>query len=202
MACLGGRIRRSPDEANNWWLDSSDDEPTEEQARATINHVTISGRVFQPTLRTQESEPITNERDGSSQDSNEKGLVAKPLAKTPMQMSVWELLVSSKEHRDALVENLSAVPTTTTITPNELCCIVQGMREPAAEISFTKEDLPAEGAVNNKALFIQVEVKRRPLSCVMVDDGSALNICPNENVGTARANNGRHQAHRDGYPGL
>ncbi|WCJ43871.1 hypothetical protein M5689_024580 [Euphorbia peplus] len=183
MACLGGRIRRSLNEASNWWSDSSDDKPTEEQAKAVINHVTISGRVFQPALRTQEPEPTTNERDGSGQDPNGKGMVAKQLAKTPMQMSVCELLVSSKEHRDALIENLSTVPTVATITPNELCCIVQGMREPAAEISFTKEDLPAEGAIHNKALFIQVEVKGRPLSCVMVDDGSALNICPKKMLG-------------------
>lgn len=50
-------------------------------------------------------------------------------------------------------------------------------------IVFTDDDLPLEGREHNKALFIKAEVKRKSTSCVMVDDGSAINVCPSFQAG-------------------
>ena len=45
-------------------------------------------------------------------------------------------------------------------------------------ITFSDADLPVEGRNHNRALFILAEVKEKRTSYVMVDDGSAINICP------------------------
>ena len=45
-------------------------------------------------------------------------------------------------------------------------------------ISFYESDLPPEGTAHNKALFIKVEIMDKQIPCVMVDNGSALNLCP------------------------
>ena len=45
-------------------------------------------------------------------------------------------------------------------------------------ITFSDADLPVEGRNHNRALFISAEVKGKRTSYVMVDDGSAINVCP------------------------
>ena len=45
-------------------------------------------------------------------------------------------------------------------------------------ITFYDEDLPLEGRNHNRTLFIPDEVNGKRTSCVMVDDGSAINVCP------------------------
>ena len=43
---------------------------------------------------------------------------------------------------------------------------------------FTDEDFSLEGKDHHKALFIKAEVKGKLTCCVMVDNGSAINVCP------------------------
>ena len=43
---------------------------------------------------------------------------------------------------------------------------------------FTDDDLPLEGRDHHKALFIKASVKGKLTYCVMVDNGSAINIFP------------------------
>ena len=43
---------------------------------------------------------------------------------------------------------------------------------------FTKEELLMERRGHNRVLFIRAEVNGRKSSCVMVDDGSSINVCP------------------------
>ena len=43
---------------------------------------------------------------------------------------------------------------------------------------FTDDDLPLQGRDHSKALFIKVEVKRKLTCYVLVDNGSAINVCP------------------------
>ena len=45
-------------------------------------------------------------------------------------------------------------------------------------ITFSDADLLAKGRNHNRALFIQTEVKGKRTSYVMVDDSSAINVCP------------------------
>nr|XP_027122911.1 uncharacterized protein LOC113739775 [Coffea arabica] len=48
----------------------------------------------------------------------------------------------------------------------------------SSRISFSDEDLTAEGIGHNKALYISVRCNGKLLPKVLIDNGSALNICP------------------------
>ena len=49
---------------------------------------------------------------------------------------------------------------------------------PLGAIVFSDDDLPLEGRDHHRALFIKAEVKGKITCCVMVDNGSAINVCP------------------------
>ena len=48
---------------------------------------------------------------------------------------------------------------------------------PEGAIVFSNDDLPLQGRDHYKALFIKVEVKEKITYCVMVDNGSTINVC-------------------------
>ncbi|KAF2315687.1 hypothetical protein GH714_040216 [Hevea brasiliensis] len=50
--------------------------------------------------------------------------------------------------------------------------------EDGGHITFSDHDLPAEGRNHNRALFVTAEVGGWKVPCVMIDDGSAINVCP------------------------
>ena len=84
--------------------------------------------------------------------------------------------MSSKKHRDALVKALDDAKIATDASPYEM--IVSLMKTPSNAITFSYEDLPPEGRIHNHPLLIQAIVRSKNTSCVMVDDGSAINVCP------------------------
>ena len=84
--------------------------------------------------------------------------------------------MSSKKHRDALIKALNDTKIATNASTCEM--IASLMKAPANTIFFSDEDLPPEGRVHNRPLFIQAIVKSKKTSYVMVDDGSAINIYP------------------------
>ena len=45
-------------------------------------------------------------------------------------------------------------------------------------MAFTDKDLPPNGARHNRALYITVECLKAKVSRVLVDFGSAMNVCP------------------------
>jgi len=47
-----------------------------------------------------------------------------------------------------------------------------------AAITFSQEDLPAEGFEHARPLYVTVECKDLKIPVVLVDNGSALNVCP------------------------
>ncbi|XP_070013545.1 uncharacterized protein [Nicotiana sylvestris] len=46
------------------------------------------------------------------------------------------------------------------------------------QITFSKNDLPSEGAAHNKALHLTVKCKGHYVKRVMLDGGSGVDICP------------------------
>ncbi|XP_069143297.1 uncharacterized protein [Solanum lycopersicum] len=103
--------------------------------------------------------------------------IVKHLEKTPAQISVWALLMSSQSHRQALMKALddTYVPSGTS-SDNVAAMIhrvIQGHR-----ISFCDDELPSEGRAHNKALHITVVCRGKIVNRVLVDDGYGLNICP------------------------
>ena len=90
--------------------------------------------------------------------------------------SVWELLMHSRDHREALVLALDQKRISMSCTPEQM---VGALTEtPLGTIIFSDDDLPLEGKDHHRALFIKAEVKGKITYCVMVDNGSAINVCP------------------------
>src|SRR2546425_2345249 len=101
--------------------------------------------------------------------------VLKQLKRTKADVSVWDLVMASKDHREALLRALVNVRVSTEAAAEDLIALIQ---RPQLEITFSDKDLPTEGRNHIKPLFIQAEVNGRQTRNVMVDDGSALNVCP------------------------
>ena len=73
-----------------------------------------------------------------------------------------------------MVEALSKI-----VVPEDanLVMFVRLVQKEARQIIFSDEELPAEGRNHNRPLFIRAEVKGNKTSCVMVDDGTSINVC-------------------------
>ena len=57
--------------------------------------------------------------------------------------------------------------------------IVRSLTEtPLGAILFSNDDLLLEGRDHHRSLFIKAKVKGKMTCCVMVDNGSAINVCP------------------------
>ncbi|KAF2283469.1 hypothetical protein GH714_027678 [Hevea brasiliensis] len=99
-----------------------------------------------------------------------------PMEKDNASVTVWELLLASEKHRTALTKALSVLKVSTEITPEEIAKVV--LIEDGGHITFSDHDLPAEGRNHSRALFVTAEVGGWKVPCVMIDDGSAINVCP------------------------
>ena len=128
----------------------------------------------------QEKEAKSRKGEAEKQKNDEEGkkgkgpLTAKRDEKT--LASVWELLMNSKAHREALVLALDHKKLPTSISPEQMVCSL--IETTPGTVIFTDDDLPLEGRDHHKALFIKAEVKRKLTTCIMVDNGSAINVCP------------------------
>ncbi|KAF2296014.1 hypothetical protein GH714_035677 [Hevea brasiliensis] len=83
---------------------------------------------------------------------------------------------SQEKHRIALTKALSVLKVSMEITPEEIVKVV--LIEDGGHITFSDHDLPAEGRNHSRALFMTAEVRGWNVPCVMIDDGSAINVCP------------------------
>ena len=61
-------------------------------------------------------------------------------------------------------------------TPKDM--IASLIPKPSGIVSFSNSDLSLEGKAHNKPFFIQMVMRAKKTSCVMVDDGSTINVCP------------------------
>ena len=82
----------------------------------------------------------------------------------------------SSSHMKALVKALTKMSIQTNATPEAMVAKITENKQ--GVVTFSDADLPIEGRNYNRALFIPVEVKGKRTSYVMVDDGSAINVCP------------------------
>ncbi|XP_075103689.1 uncharacterized protein LOC142178258 [Nicotiana tabacum] len=103
--------------------------------------------------------------------------VINQLQKSPAQVSLLSLLISSNEHQKVLIKTLNEayVPIETTVEQ------LERMAErffTVNQISFSKNELPPEGAAQNKALHLTVKCEGYYVKRVMVDGESGIDICP------------------------
>ncbi|XP_077221707.1 uncharacterized protein LOC143855475 [Tasmannia lanceolata] len=147
-----------------------------------LRHVTRGGRVFKPAkLRAENLTKAvrTAENQGQnmpSADEEEDNLLKQP-KKTQANVSIWGLLMSSSKHRKVVLKELNAAQVLTEITPDELVSLVAVARTSKA-VSFSDNDLPPEGRDHTHSLKITIICNKKRVPEVLVDNGSALNICP------------------------
>ena len=85
-------------------------------------------------------------------------------------------MASSNTHRDALIRALNQIIVDTTTTLGGLIHFLT--TDKATCIVFSDDDLPPEGSDHVRPLFIDVACSGRRVSLVLLDNGSALNVCP------------------------
>ncbi|XP_071933141.1 uncharacterized protein [Coffea arabica] len=103
--------------------------------------------------------------------------VVEKLSKSPAQISMLDLLFSSDMHRDALIELLTKAQIPKDISVDNFSHVVGNVLF-TKQITFSDDELPIEGIGHNKALYIVVRCNEKMLPKVLIDNGSALNICP------------------------
>ena len=85
-------------------------------------------------------------------------------------------MASSSTHKDALVRALGQIRVDTATTPEGLIHMLTADR--ATCIAFSDDDLPPEGSNHVRPLFIDVACLGRRVPSVLLDNDSALNVCP------------------------
>ncbi|RVW60923.1 hypothetical protein CK203_049260 [Vitis vinifera] len=137
-----------------------------------IQIVTRSGRIAQPPPPVRPFEGTTSHEEVRREDDE----VLRQLQSTQARISIWSLLASSSTHRDALIRALSQIRVETTTTPEGLIHMMTAGR--ATCIVFSDDDLPPDGLDHVRPLYITVGCSGRRVPSVLLDNGSALNVCP------------------------
>ncbi|XP_074298824.1 uncharacterized protein LOC141629772 [Silene latifolia] len=197
-------ILRSENEINGVWADDEDDiyltegaiiPRTQEEIsklRKDVlesNHLTRSGRpyrvekanhvsIFGDSPSKTPTKEATSVRALGEGSTSEASLI-KQLQKTKADVSIWELMLSSFEHRQALLQALMNMTVSPHITPYDVVSFVaQNQPRLTNAITFSDEDLPSFGPQHCLAMYITVECHHKRLPMTLVDDGSAVNVLP------------------------
>ncbi|PKI41444.1 hypothetical protein CRG98_038160 [Punica granatum] len=98
------------------------------------------------------------------------------MGKSPAHISLLAFLLGSEPHREALLKVLTAaqIPKETALERIEetISSIFSN------DISFSDDELPSEGWAHSRALHIVCKCNNFIIGRVMIDNGSALNVCP------------------------
>ena len=137
-----------------------------------VQIVTRSGRVAQPPSI---DRPFAG-TDAKDEIQREDDEILCQLCATQARISIWSLLASSSTHRDALIRALNQIRVDTATTPGGLIHFLTANR--ATCIVFSDDYLPPKGLHHVRPLFINVACLGRRVPFVLLDNGSAQNVCP------------------------
>ena len=137
-----------------------------------VHIVMRSGRVAQPPLIDRPFAGI----DARDEIQREDGEILLQLRTTQARISIWSLLASSNTHRDAFIRVLSQIRVDTATTPGGLIHFLTVDR--ATCIVFSDNDLPPEISDHVHPLLIGVACSGHRVSSDLLDNDSALNVCP------------------------
>ena len=112
-------------------------------------------------------------RDETVREGDE---ILKQLQSTQARISIWSLLTSSTTHRETLIKALSQIRVDTTTLLEGLIHMLRVGR--ASCIVFSENDLPPKGSDHTRPLHIPVGCLGHRVPSVLLDNGSALNVCP------------------------
>ena len=95
--------------------------------------------------------------------------------KSPSEISILALLLSSEVHREALLKVLKEMHVPTSITDSSFIGMVSLMLA-TNQISFSDDELPPKGKDHTLAIHIVVKCEDMIVTRVLVDNGSTLNV--------------------------
>ena len=84
--------------------------------------------------------------------------------------------MTSEKYWNTLVRALDDTKISLDTTPKDMVTLL--LPKPSSIVSFSDSNLPLERKAHNRPLFIQVVMRAKKTSCVMVDDGSSINVFP------------------------
>ncbi|PKI68255.1 hypothetical protein CRG98_011335 [Punica granatum] len=94
---------------------------------------------------------------------------------SPAHISLLALLLGSKPHREALLRVLTAAQVPKETPPDRIEETIGSIF--SNTISFSDDELPSEGWSHSRALHIVCKCNNYIIGRVMIDNGSALNVC-------------------------
>ncbi|XP_077221691.1 uncharacterized protein LOC143855455 [Tasmannia lanceolata] len=169
--------------SNQSYVFQCEDEEKESESLYVLRlrHVTRGGRVFKPAeLRVDNPAEVARGVDNQKQKQRfeeEEDNLLNQLKKTQANVSIWGLLMASPKHRQVVLCELNSSQVSVEITPDELVGLV-AMTKASKALSFSDEDLLSEGKDHTRPLKITLLCNQKKVSEVLVDNGSALNVCP------------------------
>ncbi|KAA3483834.1 gag/pol polyprotein [Gossypium australe] len=103
--------------------------------------------------------------------------IVEQLNKQPAKISVLSLLLNSESHRNALLKVLNQAYIESNVSVEKLDRWVNNLNANNF-ISFSDDEIPANGRGSVKALHITTSCKGYIVPNVLIDNGSALNVMP------------------------
>ncbi|PKI58006.1 hypothetical protein CRG98_021586 [Punica granatum] len=98
------------------------------------------------------------------------------MAKSPTHISLLALLLNSEAHREALLRVLMAAHIPKETAPEQIEETISSIF--SNNISFSDDELPSERWAHSRTLHIVCKCNNFIIGRVMIDNGSALNVCP------------------------
>ncbi|XP_038679463.1 uncharacterized protein LOC119980739 [Tripterygium wilfordii] len=151
-----------------------------------VSRITRTGRVYS---REESSDPVSRteaERKRKGKDveflkivRQSEYMVVDQLKKTPVKISILELIMSSEPHRKVLLRMLNQAYMPEKIPTESFDGIVENVLA-THFLSFTEEEIPDEGMGHNKALHISAMCRGFEVASILIDNRSSLNILPKE----------------------
>ncbi|PKI69498.1 hypothetical protein CRG98_010109 [Punica granatum] len=102
--------------------------------------------------------------------------VVDQMAKSPAHISLLTLLLGSEPHREAFLRVLTSAQVPKGTPPDRIEETVGSIF--SNTISFSDDELPSEGWSHSRALHIVCKCNNYIIGRVMIDNGSAFNVCP------------------------
>ena len=149
-----------------------------------VANITRSGKHYKPSLL-EKDHPSRDIKEGSKpiepmvkKEKEEEDRVLTQLKKTQAHVSVKGLLMASHKHRSALLDALNGKKVPIETTPQEVLSLMRVEAPSHSLLAFSDEELPPEGATHTRPLQITIKCIGTKVSLVLIDNGSALNVCP------------------------
>ncbi|RDX91180.1 hypothetical protein CR513_26874, partial [Mucuna pruriens] len=166
--------------------EQADDPPPEEITNiAEPGGMTRSGRIYTPA-NLGGKDPKGSPKGAPKEKEAEEFLkliryseyeLLDHLNKTPARISLLSLLLSSENHRNLLLKVLKEAHVARDITVERFGGII-GSLTSSGRLTFSDEEIPAEGRQHNQPLHIAVKCGTYMITKVLIDNGSSLNVLP------------------------